>query len=134
MSEEKKKVKHWKLSDFEKEGVTLTDEQKNFFEQKGSRFYVGGDTAEDALKSLKEKIEKSRKDAIKKKEEEEKKTLKSLEELKNIVKSIQSYMNDKGMNWNEVSKLIVDILNEETNNKIKEVENQLKELQNNLIK
>ena len=43
-------------------------------------------------------------------------------------------MDEKGISWQDVSKLIVDILNQETNNKIKEAEKQLEELKLNLIK
>lgn len=137
MAKERKIVKRWKsVSDFTKAGVNLTDGQKNFILRQGSRFWVGGDTAEDALKSLETKIEKSNKNALKKQKESEQqeKLMKSIEELTPIARSIQKLMDEKGISWQDVSKLIVDILNQETNNKIKEAEKQLEELKQNLIK
>lgn len=137
MQKERKPVKRWKsVSDFTSAGVNLTDEQKNFIEQQGKRFWVGGDTAEDALKSLERKIEKSNKDVLKQQKEKEhtEKLMKSIEDLTPIAQSLQKLMDDKGISWNDVSKLMVDILNQETNNKIKEAERQLEELKLNLIK
>lgn len=137
MTKERKPVKRWKsVSDFTSAGVNLTDEQKSFIELQGKRFWVGGETAEDALKSLERKIEKSNKDVLKQQKEKEhtEKLMKSIEDLTPIAQSLQKLMDDKGISWNDVSKLMVDILNQETNNKIKEAERQLEELKLNLIK
>lgn len=144
MTKKRKPVKRWKsVSDFTSAGVSLTDEQKNFIEQQDPYFWVGGDTADEALKKLNYKIEHPEETAKKAEKKKRKSVIEMLSEqrdsemketLKPITEDIKKVMAEKGESWQYISRLIVELLNEETNNKIKEAEKQLEKLKQNLIK